>query len=278
MSQIETSPRLLRRVRSRLSLPRSCRRSRTGRPTRSSRCRRAVRRRGWPTAISTSQGTGCRTAPVRGSAAASVWIRPREGSSIPKVTPEVRPVFQPWALGKIKSMTPTEVELSKSSVNCMPRGLPAIWLQNPYSTVIVHTPKMMAQLYEVLNNWRLIHLDGRPVPEESRAVVPRHQHAALGGRHAGRRIDRVRRTDLRAAQRLVPQRRAEGHRALQPSVDELPDRRNHRRRSEGAGEAPGSRRRAAGRWATARCTSSTARTTRKSKSSRSSGEQESLGK
>ena len=83
----------------------------------------------------------------------------------PKVTPEEQPAFQPWAIAKIKSMTPTEVELSKSSVNCMPRGLPAIWLQNPYSTVIVHKPDMMAQLYEVLNNWRLIHLDGRPVPK-----------------------------------------------------------------------------------------------------------------
>jgi hypothetical protein len=83
----------------------------------------------------------------------------------PKVTPEARPVFQPWAEAKIKSMTPLEIELSKSSVNCIPRGVPAIWLQNPYSTVIVQTPVMMAQLYEVLNNWRLIYTDGRPVPK-----------------------------------------------------------------------------------------------------------------
>lgn len=87
------------------------------------------------------------------------------GQFDPKVTPEVPPVFQPWALARIKSMTPTELELSKSSVNCMPRGVPAIWLQNPYSTVLVHTPTMLAQLYEVLNNWRLIHLDGRPLPK-----------------------------------------------------------------------------------------------------------------
>ena len=46
----------------------------------------------------------------------------------PKVTPEEPPSFQPWALAKIKAMTPTELELSKSSVNCMPRGVPAIWL------------------------------------------------------------------------------------------------------------------------------------------------------
>ena len=84
----------------------------------------------------------------------------------PKATPEMPPVFQAWALAKIKSMTPTELELSKSSVNCMPRGVPAIWLQNPYTTYIIHKPGLMAQLYEVLNNWRLIHLDGRPIPKD----------------------------------------------------------------------------------------------------------------
>jgi hypothetical protein len=84
----------------------------------------------------------------------------------PKATPEEQPSFQPWAAEKIKNMTPVERELAKSSVNCMPRGLPAIWLQNPYSTVIVHTPTMMAQLYEVLNNWRLVYTDGRPAPKD----------------------------------------------------------------------------------------------------------------
>jgi hypothetical protein len=87
------------------------------------------------------------------------------GQFDPKRTPEERPQFQPWALAKIKAMTPTELELSKSSVNCLPRGVPAIWLQNPYTTFIVHKPDVLAQLYEVLNNWRIIHLDGRPLPK-----------------------------------------------------------------------------------------------------------------
>jgi hypothetical protein len=87
------------------------------------------------------------------------------GTFDPEVTPEEPPVFQAWALERIESMTPTELELSKSSVNCMPRGVPAIWLQNPYTTLMFHTPDMLAQLYEVLNNWRVIHLDGRPLPE-----------------------------------------------------------------------------------------------------------------
>jgi hypothetical protein len=88
------------------------------------------------------------------------------GTFDPKVTPEERPQFQPWALAKIKAMTPTELELSKSSVNCLPRGVPAIWLQNPYSTLMVHKPELLVQLYEVLNNWRVIHLDGRQLPQD----------------------------------------------------------------------------------------------------------------
>jgi hypothetical protein len=80
----------------------------------------------------------------------------------PKVTPEEPPSFQPWAVAKIKAMTPTELELSKSSVNCMPRGVPAIWLQNPYSTQLVHVPGMLVQLFEVLNNFRVVPTDGRP--------------------------------------------------------------------------------------------------------------------
>jgi hypothetical protein len=84
----------------------------------------------------------------------------------PKVTPEEPPALQPWASAKIKSMTATEIELAKPSVNCLPRGVASIWLQNPYSTMIVHTPRTMVQLYEVLNNWRVVYLDGRPLPKD----------------------------------------------------------------------------------------------------------------
>lgn len=83
----------------------------------------------------------------------------------PEVTPEKPPSFRPEALARIESMTEIEIELSKSSVNCMPRGVPAIWLQNPYGTMLVHSPGVLAQLYEVLNNFRVIYTDGRPLPE-----------------------------------------------------------------------------------------------------------------
>jgi hypothetical protein len=133
--------------------------------TRSSRCHLVVRRRVWRTGIPTSPVNGFPTAPGRACRVATASIRQRFQQFDRKLTPEEPPQFRPEALAKIKSMTATELELSKSSVNCMPRGVPAIWLQNPYTTFIVHKPGLLAQLYEVLNNWRLIHTDGRPLPK-----------------------------------------------------------------------------------------------------------------
>ena len=136
------------------------------------------------------------------------------GTFDPKATPEDRPEFQPWAQAKIKAMTPTELELSKSSVNCLPRGVPAIWLQNPVhdadgaqagpAGAALRGPQQLAG-----------HSPRRtPAPEGSRAVLPRQQRGPLGRRHAGRRIDRVRRPDVHHAERLVSQRPAARHRAL----------------------------------------------------------------
>ena len=82
-----------------------------------------------------------------------------------KLTPEEPPSFQPWAAEKIKAMTPTQRELAKGSVNCVPRGLPAIWLSNTYALQFVQKPGLLVQLIEVLNNFRVIHTDGRPHPK-----------------------------------------------------------------------------------------------------------------
>ena len=144
------------------------------------------------------------------------------------------------ALGVAKKssrMTPTELELSKSSVNCMPRGVPAIWLQNPYTTLMVHKPGLLVQLYEVLNNWRVIHLDGRPLPKDPEPFF--HGNSAArweGDTLVVESIGFDERTyimpngwfhsdELRVTERYTP------------AFHELPHRRDHRRRSEGAGEA-----------------------------------------
>ena len=82
-----------------------------------------------------------------------------------RATPEERPSFQPWALEKQKAMTATQSELAKLSVNCIPRGLPAIWLSNTYAIQFIQTPGQLVQLIEVLNNFRIIKTNGEPHPK-----------------------------------------------------------------------------------------------------------------
>src|ERR1700739_3213006 len=79
----------------------------------------------------------------------------------PKATPEEPPSFQPWAAAKIKAMTSTDYELGRASVNCMPRGVPGMFLINPYPFQIVQTPGLFVQLDELNNNFRVVHTDGR---------------------------------------------------------------------------------------------------------------------
>jgi hypothetical protein len=162
-------------------------------------------------------------------------------------------------------MTPTELELSKSSVNCLPRGVPAIWLQNPYTTLIVHKPGLMAQLYEVLNNWRVIHLDGRPLPKiRSRSFTATARRAWEGDTLVVESIGFDERTYISPNGWFHSDALKVTERYTRP-VDELSDRRDHRRRSEGARETVEVGAAPRGRSATARSTSSTAPTTRSSR-------------
>src|SRR5207237_1586273 len=74
---------------------------------------------------------------------------------------EQPPQFQPAAAAKIKSMTQTDFELGRASVNCLPRGVPGMFLINPYPFQIVQTPGLFVQLDELNNNFRVVHTDGR---------------------------------------------------------------------------------------------------------------------
>src|SRR5437879_8910207 len=88
----------------------------------------------------------------------------------PKVTPEEPPQFQPWAAAKIKFMTATDFELGRASVNCMPRGVPGMFLINPYPFQIVQNTGLFVQLDELNNNFRVVQTDGRahdPDPDPS---------------------------------------------------------------------------------------------------------------
>ncbi|HXP79540.1 MAG TPA: hypothetical protein VN976_06520 [Verrucomicrobiae bacterium] len=87
-----------------------------------------------------------------------------------KATPEEPPPFQPWAAAKIKAMTATDYELGRASVNCLPRGVPGMFMIDPYPFQLIQTPGLFAQLDELNNNWRVVHTDGRahnPEPDPS---------------------------------------------------------------------------------------------------------------
>jgi hypothetical protein len=55
-----------------------------------------------------------------------------------------------------------DLELGRPSVNCMPRGVPGMLLENPYPTQLVQTRDELIQLNELNTNFRVIHADGRP--------------------------------------------------------------------------------------------------------------------
>jgi hypothetical protein len=154
-------------------------------------------------------------------------------------------------------------------VNCLPRGVPAIWLQNPYTTFILHKPGVMAQLYEVLNNWRVIHLDGRPLPKDPEPFF--HGNSAARWEGDTLVVESVgfdERTYIQPNGWFHSDALKVTERYTRPSMNYLmveitvDDPRCSRSR--------GSRRRAAGHSAAAKSTSSTAPTTRSSKSWRSS--------
>jgi hypothetical protein len=98
----------------------------------------------------------------------------------PKVTPEEKPSFQPWAAEKIKQMGrgPDAVSLSKLSKeqqiaamdaeiarlerNCMPHGAPGIILvEGMHGLQLASTPGLLVELTELNHDWRVIPTDGR---------------------------------------------------------------------------------------------------------------------
>jgi hypothetical protein len=111
----------------------------------------------------------------------------------PKVTPEERLSYQPWAIAKIKEMRfgldesilrayangtagavnyvrlPKETqialidnEIANRSKNCLPRGVPAIFSGGGHGIQLVQTPGQLVLLAESNHDWRLVPTDGRP--------------------------------------------------------------------------------------------------------------------
>jgi hypothetical protein len=102
----------------------------------------------------------------------------------PKATPEEKPSFQPWVVEKLKDegayassrgddaayaklskaqqLAAVNTELTTLERNCMPRGVPDIFLGGAHGITLVQSPTSLAQLDELNHDYRLIPLDGRP--------------------------------------------------------------------------------------------------------------------
>src|ERR1700719_4825277 len=79
----------------------------------------------------------------------------------PKATPEEQPPYQAWAAERFKKLSTLDAEILRPSVNCMPRGVPGMFITNPYPLQLVQTATQLIQLDELNNNFRIIPTDGR---------------------------------------------------------------------------------------------------------------------
>jgi hypothetical protein len=72
--------------------------------------------------------------------------------------------YQPWAAAVVKARTADDSR-DDPHVRCLPDNPPRTWTL-PHLTRAIHTPKLLALLYEVNAMYRQIFIDGRPLPED----------------------------------------------------------------------------------------------------------------
>jgi len=112
-------------------------------------------------------------------------IDPNQREFDPKVTPEEKPSFQPWAAEKLKQqqaglaietrdpfsfdklpkeqkLAALDMEILRLSRNCMPHGIPGIVLMADRPFQFVTTPGLFVQLDEHNHDYRVVPTDGRP--------------------------------------------------------------------------------------------------------------------
>jgi hypothetical protein len=72
--------------------------------------------------------------------------------------------YQPWAAALVKARVADDSR-DDPHVRCLPDNPPRTWTL-PHLTKAIHTPKLLALLYEVNAMYRQIFLDGRPLPND----------------------------------------------------------------------------------------------------------------
>jgi hypothetical protein len=81
------------------------------------------------------------------------------GANLPDGLP-----YQPWAAALAKARAADDSR-DDPHVRCLPDNPPRAWTL-PHLTKAIHTPKLLALLYEVNAMYRQIFVDGRPFPED----------------------------------------------------------------------------------------------------------------
>ncbi len=72
--------------------------------------------------------------------------------------------YQPWAAALVKARIADDSR-DDPHVRCLPDNPPRTWTL-PHLTKAIHTPTLLALLYEVNAMYRQIFLDGRPLPDD----------------------------------------------------------------------------------------------------------------
>ena len=72
--------------------------------------------------------------------------------------------YQPWAAELVKKRTADDSR-DDPHVRCLPDNPPRTWTL-PHLTKAIHTPRLLALLYEVNAMYRQIFVDGRPFPDD----------------------------------------------------------------------------------------------------------------
>jgi hypothetical protein len=72
--------------------------------------------------------------------------------------------YQPWA-AKLMQERHAALSIDDPHVRCLPDNPPRSWTL-PHLTKALHSPKLLALLYEVNAMYRQIFIDGRPFPED----------------------------------------------------------------------------------------------------------------
>ncbi len=86
-------------------------------------------------------------------------IAPLDGGSTP---------FLPWAKAFFENRGAAEAKgepLFDPNANCLPSGVPRV-LPTPYPYDIVQTPDVIMIGIEVMHSFRIIHMDGKPMPAD----------------------------------------------------------------------------------------------------------------